>query len=153
MDSPWTMKYYFYTFKNPTARTDVKKGISSWIYYQTDMQNLWLYSGLHVSYQNYQISSCIRNVLYQNWSPQAGKRENWQFVDLSRLQFIFLTNRNLSPITFRLPWWKNIENLTCIFVKNNLEMHECHNFRHVFRGTIDFCESYTSYTRINYTCF
>jgi uncharacterized membrane protein YjjP (DUF1212 family) len=29
-------------------------------------------------------------------------------------------------------------NLTCIFVKNNLEMHECHNFRHVFRGTIDF---------------
>ena len=24
----------------------------SWIYYQTDMQNLWLYSGLHVSYQN-----------------------------------------------------------------------------------------------------
>jgi hypothetical protein len=27
------------------------------------------------------------NVLYQNRSPQAGKRENWQFVDLSRLQF------------------------------------------------------------------
>jgi hypothetical protein len=26
-------------------------------------------------------------VLYQNRSPQAGKRENWQFVDLSRLQF------------------------------------------------------------------
>ena len=24
---------------------------------------------------------------YQNRSPQAGKRENWQFVDLSRLQF------------------------------------------------------------------
>ena len=39
------------------------------------------------NYQNYQISSCIRNVLYQNRSPQAGKRENWQFVDLSRLQF------------------------------------------------------------------
>ena len=35
---------------------------------------------------------------------------------------LLLTNRNLSPITFRLPWWKNIENLTCIFVKNNLEM-------------------------------
>jgi hypothetical protein len=26
-------------------------------------------------------------VLYQNRSPQAGKRENGQFVDLSRLQF------------------------------------------------------------------
>jgi hypothetical protein len=25
----------------------------------------------------------------QNRSPQAGKRENWQFVDLSRLQFTF----------------------------------------------------------------
>jgi hypothetical protein len=35
---------------------------------------------------------------------------------------LLLTNRNLSPITFRLPRWKNIENLTCIFVKNNLEM-------------------------------
>jgi hypothetical protein len=35
---------YYYTFKNPTG--------SSLIYYQTDMQNLWLYSGLHVSYQN-----------------------------------------------------------------------------------------------------
>jgi hypothetical protein len=30
---------------------------------------------------------CIRNVLYQNRSPQAGKRENWQLVDISRLQF------------------------------------------------------------------
>ena len=30
---------------------------------------------------------CIHNVLYQNRSPQAGKRENWQFADLSRLQF------------------------------------------------------------------
>jgi hypothetical protein len=49
---------------------------------------------------------------------------------------LLLTNRNLSPITFKLSRWKNIENLTCIFVKNNLEM--CHNFRHVFRGTIDF---------------
>jgi hypothetical protein len=28
-----------------------------------------------------------------------------------------MTNRNLSPITFRLPWWKKIENLTCIFVR------------------------------------
>jgi hypothetical protein len=42
---------------------------------------------------------------------------------------LLLPNRNLSPITFKLPRWKNIENLTCIFVKNNLEM--CHNFRHV----------------------
>jgi hypothetical protein len=31
---------------------------------------------------------------------------------------LLLTNRNLSPIIFRLPWWKNIENLTCIFVKH-----------------------------------
>jgi hypothetical protein len=35
---------------------------------------------------------------------------------------------------FFIPYF-GIENLTCIFVKNNLE---CHNFRHVFRGTIDF---------------
>jgi hypothetical protein len=35
---------------------------------------------------------------------------------------LLLTNRNLSRITFRLPRWKNIENLTCIFVKNNLEI-------------------------------
>jgi hypothetical protein len=34
------------------------------------------------------VYSCIfRNVLYQNRSPQAGKRENLQFVDLSTLQF------------------------------------------------------------------
>ena len=31
---------------------------------------------------------------------------------LTVCRFLLLTNRNLSPITFRLPWWKNIENLT-----------------------------------------
>jgi hypothetical protein len=30
---------------------------------------------------------CCGDVLYQNRSPHAVKRENWQFVDLSRLQF------------------------------------------------------------------
>ena len=52
------------------------------------------------------------------------KQENEKIDSLQiYLDFnLLLTNRNLSPITFRLPWWKNIENLTCIFVKNNLEM-------------------------------
>ena len=52
------------------------------------------------------------------------KQENEKIDSLQiYLDFnLLLKNRNLSPITFRLPWWKNIENLTCIFVKNNLEM-------------------------------
>jgi hypothetical protein len=43
-------------------------------------------------------------------------RECYVYIDFNLL----LTNRNLSSITFRLPRWKNIENLTCLFVKNNL---------------------------------
>ena len=52
------------------------------------------------------------------------KQENEKIDSLQiYLDFnLLLKNRNLSPITYRLPWWKNIENLTCIFVKNNLEM-------------------------------
>ena len=48
-----------------------------------------------------------------------------------------LTNRNPSPTTFRLPRRKNVENPTCIPVKNNPEMQERHNPRHVPRGTTD----------------
>jgi hypothetical protein len=72
------------------------------------------------------VYSCI-------WSVTLAKsivpRKTWRklstltFLSCIYLDFnLLLTNRNLSPITFRFPWWKNIENLTCIFVKNNLEM-------------------------------
>jgi hypothetical protein len=71
------------------------------------------------------VYSCI-------WSVTLAKsivpRKTWRKLWHSCISFnLLLTNQNLSPITFRLPWWKNIENLTCILVKNNLEMQECHN--------------------------
>jgi hypothetical protein len=45
--------------------------------------------------------TCLSGNKFTNWCPSS----RWVF-----------------KITFRLPWWKNIENLACIFVKNNLEM-------------------------------
>jgi hypothetical protein len=54
------------------------------------------------------VYSCILSVsLAKSIVPRKTWHKLWQ---------------NLSPITFRLPWWKHIENLTCIFVKNILEM-------------------------------
>jgi hypothetical protein len=106
------MKYYFYSFKNPMGRRASvsefitmpgfkgkrKRGLTLTLYknpfrYRLPVSPPRKQSSSIPNLKSSsirtpkQISSCIRNVLYQDRSPQAGKRENRQFVDLSRLQF------------------------------------------------------------------
>ena len=49
------------------------------------------------------------------------ENEKIEFVDLSRLQFTS-DESEFIPDYIQTPMMKNIENLTCIFVKKNLEM-------------------------------
>ena len=58
----------------------------------------------------------------------------WICLDFNLL----LTSRKLSPIAFGLPRWGSVGDLTFVFVGGGLEVWECHSFRRVFRGTIDF---------------
>ena len=52
------------------------------LFYRSDLYILPQYN-MALKFWTSTFSLC----LYQNRSPPAGKRENWQFVDLSRLQF------------------------------------------------------------------
>ena len=111
--SRWTgheqWKYYFYIFKNPTGRrASVREFIT-----RTDMQNLWLYSGLHVSYPKLaNLLMHSQGALSEPISSKQENEKNWQFVDLSRLQFTSDESEFIPRLHLGLPWWKNIENLT-----------------------------------------
>ena len=66
---------------------------------------------------------------------------------------LLLTNRNLSPITFRLPWWKKYWKFNLHLCQEQLRNVAVSQFSSCFSWDDWFCESYTSYTRINYACF
>ena len=109
------MKYYFYTFKNLTGRRasvrefTTRQTCTIWDYTVDYMCRTKTRKSPHA------FAMCsIRTDLLEEENEQI---ESLQiYLDFSLL----LTNRNLSPITLDSHDEKNIENLTCIFVKNNL---------------------------------
>jgi hypothetical protein len=102
------------------------------------------------------ISSCIRNVLYQNRSPRAGKRENWQFVDLSRLQFTsdYLyhcqgNEQKQVAIYSSIPNLKSPSIRTPSLLKNNLFQFQniyilSNGFPHLFGATFSGYKMYSA---------
>ena len=77
------MKYDFYTFKNSPGR---RASVGEFITRQTCTicdYTVDYTCRTKTSKSPHAFAMCS----YQNRSPQAGKGENWQFVDLSRLQF------------------------------------------------------------------
>ena len=144
MDSPWTMKYYFYTFKNPTGR---RASVREFITRQT-----CTICDYTVDYMcRTRTSKSPHAFAMCSISTDLLKQENEKIDSLQiYLDFnLLLTNRNLSPITFRLPWWKFNLHL-CQEQLRNVRVSQ---FSSCFSWDDWFCESYTSYARINYACF
>ena len=82
----------------------------------------------------------------------AGKRENWQFVDVSRLQFTS-DKSEFIPDYIETPMMKKYWKFNLHLCQEQLRNVRVSQFSSCFSWDDRFCESYTSYTRINYTCF